>query len=168
MAQVHAHFCDEKYLGFLVVTQNCDLVKRTGRCKTHHVSLAVIRALDDLMPVLLDELCGTGIPGVYEEESKPRACQLLERILNQNEQALGMFYLHPDSDAGIAVPSVALLRVTISFRAEHYTHLQEARVGTLELQFASKLGWLLGNLYARMATPDWSDQVSGRQESPRI
>src|SRR5205807_2422402 len=39
--------------------------------------------------------------------------ELLERIINQNEQTLGLFYLEPDGDLKLAVGAVALLRVTI-------------------------------------------------------
>ena len=161
---VHAHFCDEKYLGFLVVTQTCDLVIRKGTPKAQYVNLAVIRSLKRVMPPHIEQLCGTELPGIFKEEKKQLAAQLLERILNQNEQAQGLFYLHPDADAGISEPSVAILRVTISLRAEHYACLKNARHGRLTPEFSSKLGWLLGNLYSRVATPDWSDHSGGKEE----
>lgn len=167
--RVHAHFCDEKYLGFLVVTHTCDLVTRGGnRCKAHHVGLSVVRALDAVLPDLLGDLCGTGITDLYDTDLKSKAAELLQRILNQNEQAIGLFYLHPDVDAGIAEPSVAQLRITISFRAEHYPILKAARVGRLDPQFSSKLGWLSGSLYSRVATPDWSEHANGREEQRKL
>jgi hypothetical protein len=80
----------------------------------------------------------------------------LKRILDQNEQALGLFYLHPDTAIKIAVPSVALLQVSIAVRAEeHYEKLMLSREGRLSVEFQSKLGWLIGNLFSRVATPDW-------------
>jgi hypothetical protein len=169
MKSVHAHFCDEKYLAFVVTTQSCDLVQRSERCKAQHVSLAVVRALESVLPSLLDIECGTDVKGVFEAESKGRATELLSRILNQNEQGSGLFYLHPDADSGIAVHSVALLRVTIAFRtAEHLETLKRARVGRLDAQFQSKLGWLAGNLYARVATKDWTDFPGGKARAKGI
>ena len=55
--RVHRHFCDEKYLGFLITTQTCDLVRRGLKaCKTKHINLAVIRSIDDLVPDRAEEL----------------------------------------------------------------------------------------------------------------
>ena len=45
-ARVHQHFCDPKYVGFVVLTQSCDLVRRDdGVCKAKHITLAVVREL---------------------------------------------------------------------------------------------------------------------------
>jgi len=110
---------------------------------------------------LLDRICdkvkiGKEVAqGFYHQESKGRAKQLLERILNQNAQAEGMFYLHPDVAVKIVEPSVALLQVSVALRArEHYDTLVNARSGRLVEQFQSKLGWLIGNLFSRVATKD--------------
>lgn len=161
--RVHRHFCDEKYLAFLITTQTCDLVRRGPKaCKTKYINLAVIRSLDDLVPALFKEICGTDLKGIYLEESKYEARQLLSRIINQNEQAHGFFYLHPDADAGIAVPAIALLRVSIALRSgEHYDLLCKERCGRITTEYRYKLGWLAGNLYSRIDTPDWSDQEGG-------
>ena len=128
LTEVHAHFRDEKYLGFMVVTQSCDLVRRKGSpCRAHHISLAVIRSLNPVLDSLFRDFGSKHFADIYIDEQKDRAHQLVERILNQNEQAIGLFYLHPDSDAGIAEASVALLRVTIALRSEHYEMLIAAR-----------------------------------------
>jgi hypothetical protein len=165
--RVHPHFCDEKYLGFLITTQTCDLVRRGSKaCKTKHINLAAIRSLDDLVPDFFREICGTEFEGIYLEESKYEARQLLGRIINQNEQAHGIFYLHPDADAGIAVPAIALLRVSIALRSgEHYDLLCKERCGRISTEYRNKLGWLAGNLYSRIDTPDWSDHQGGAAQA---
>lgn len=154
----HKHFCDPKYIGYIVLTQSCDLVRRKGCCSARYVSLAVVRQLEEVLDNLLETVCKKVIPGVYCAETKAKANELLARILNQNEQALGLFYLHPDADAGIAVASVALLRVSVAFRTEHYAALLEARRGRMTAEFRNKLGWLVGNLYSRIGTTDWHEQ----------
>ena len=53
-----------------------------------------------------------------------------------------------------------MLRVTFSLRRQHYEVLTRARSGRLKSEYASKLGWLSGNLFSRVATPDWDDQES--------
>ncbi|PAY19213.1 hypothetical protein CKO51_12720 [Rhodopirellula sp. SM50] len=167
LQQVHGHFTDEKYLGFMVVTQSCDLVPRP-KCKAHYISLAAIRPAKVVFSSLIKEICKTPVPGLLAEEHKNKAIDLISRVLNQNEQGFGLFYLHNDIDAGISEDAVALLRVTISLRAEHYSMIKEARVGRLTPQFQSKFGWLAGNLYGRVATPDWSDQEGGKEEQKRL
>jgi hypothetical protein len=160
--EVHPHFLHEKYAGFLVLTQTCDLVRRdAGRCKSRYINLAVIRPLQQILRVLFERVCtpvkvaGRVVPGLFVRDERSKADQLLDRIFNQNEQALGLFYLHPDVGVRIPVPSVALLQVSIAVRAEeHYQTLVESRTGRLRPEFQSKLGWLIGNLFARVATED--------------
>ena len=168
LRQFHQHFATDKYVGFLVVTQSCDLVYRESKCKAPYISIAAIRSAGSVLPDILKEICQSGIPQVLSSDSRGRASELLSRILNQNEQSLGLFYLHPDADVGIADNSVAMLRVTISLRSSHYEVLRQARRGRLNNQFASKLGWLVGNLYARVATPDWRDAAGGEKEQKRL
>ena len=117
LGSVHTYFCDEKYLGFIVISQTCDLVVRGGQCKAKYINLAVIRSLESMMPSFLEEACGTGIPGVFYEDGRAEIKELVERIINQNEQALGLFYLEPDGDLRLAVESLALLRVSIALRS---------------------------------------------------
>ncbi|MEI8374630.1 MAG: hypothetical protein WCJ35_17530 [Planctomycetota bacterium] len=168
LSEVLSHFCDERYTAFLVVTQSCDLVTRNENvCKADYINLCVIRELEPLLPTLLEPCCGAGIPGIFDSERRLYAEQLLKRVVNQNEQAQGLFYLHPDADVGIPTASVALLRVSIALRRDHYRMLQECRCGQLEPEYAAKLGWLTGNLYSRIATPDWEEQEKDESASAK-
>lgn len=166
---VHPYFCDQKFLGFMVITQSCDLVRRKKKeCSAHYINLAVIRSLEEVLPNLFDSVCKPLAPNVYANESKSEAQKLLSRIFNQNEQALGVFYLHPDAQAGVAVPSLVLLRVSVSFRAEHYQTLVNSRRGRLKPEFQSKLGWLTGNLFSRVGTTDWHESPSREKELEKL
>ena len=77
--------------------------------------------------------------------------------MNQNEQALGLFYLYPDEEVRIAEHSCRhCLQVSVALRAkEHYASLHDARCGRLAAEFQGKLGWLMGNLFSRVGTKDW-------------
>jgi hypothetical protein len=146
-------------------------VLRDGKtCKAEYINLAVVRELESCLSQFLDNVCERAASGVYLTQSKIQAHQLLERILNQNEQSLGLFYLHPDVDTtGIADCAVALLRVNVAFRAkEHYRLLQRARKGRLTAEFRSKLGWLVGNLYSRVGTRDWADTPTCEKEMRQL
>ncbi len=168
LKEVLSYFCDERYTAFLVVTQSCDLVQRNAEpCKAEYVNLCVIRELEPYLPTLLEPCCGVGVPGIFDSERRLYADQLLKRIVNQNEQARGLFYLHPDADVEIATASVALLRVSIALRRDHYGMLQECRCGRLGPEYAAKLGWLTGNLYSRVATRDWEDQEQDKAASAK-
>ena len=167
LKEVHPHFLDSKSNAFLVLTQTCDLVRREkNTCKTRYINLAVVRPLSDILCNLLDKECKKvtigeqSCEGLYTKESKSKARMLLQRIINQNEQAMGLFYLHNDAGVEIPEPSVALLQVSIAVRAkDHYDNLVTSRRGRLSAEFQSKLGWLIGNLFSRVASPDWpSDQ----------
>jgi hypothetical protein len=163
---VHSYFCDERYTAFLVLTQSCDLVRRKrGECKARHISLATIREMDQVLPSMIQELSGSRYQSILLRERKSVAEEFLERLIDQNEQARGLFYLHPAADAGIAVASLAFLRVTITLRQEHYDILTNCRVGRLQPEFSNKLGWLVGNLYSRIGTPDWKDKAGDESGS---
>jgi len=162
--EVHPHFINSKYIGFLVTTQSCDLVRRGGACSTRYINIAVVRELDDVLHDFLSHVCKPVAAQVYLHEQKAEAHRLLQRLFNQNEQALGLFYLHKDADAGIAVPAVALLRVGVTLRSTHYDALVRAREGRLAPEFTAKLGWLVGNLYSRVGTPDWSEPKEREKE----
>lgn len=155
--EVHPHFSDPKYVAFLVTTQTCDLVRRGGECSTHYINVAVVRPLRDILGMLLDAVCERVREGCYIDKHKSRAQQMLGRMFNQNEQAMGLFYLYPDARLELSHDAVALLRVSVSFRVQNYSVLCEARRVRVPSEFANKLGWIAGNLYSRIGTPDWQE-----------
>lgn len=168
LKEVHPHFLDPKYTAFLLTTQSCDIVRRKGECNTRYLNLAVIRGLEDVLHDMLSHVCDCVGHGIYTQESKNDAKQLLSRVFNQNEQALGIFYLHQDADAGIAVSSVSLLRVSVTLRVDHYDAIRRSRRGRLATEFRGKLGWLVGNLFSRIDTQDWNETEERQSELKRL
>jgi hypothetical protein len=122
-----------------------------------------VRSLRSVLPKLLAAACDPWNVGIFPESRKDSARKLLERLFNQNEQALGVFYLHPDGDLQIGEDAVALLRVSVALKSTHYEALVSARRGRLKIDFQAKLGWLVANLYGRAASADWTDQVGGKE-----
>jgi hypothetical protein len=168
-SEVHPHFRDSKYLAFLVATQSCDLVLHRDVPKASYINLASVRPLSHVIQKILGEVAQPAANRVFRNSSKSEARRLLERLLNQNEQTIGLFFLHEDADAGIAETAVAFLRVTVALRSDrHYETIRNARVGALTPEFRAKLGWLIGNLYARPATPDWNDKEGGKKTSDSL
>jgi hypothetical protein len=164
LEKVHPHFCDDKYLGFIVATQSCDLVRRKGGAKARYISVASIRSLKEVLPRLLAQVATSIGPGMFPTSARADARRFLERLFDQNEQALGLFYLHPDTEIGLGESSVAFLRVKVALHEQHYDALVNARRGRLAPEFRGKLGWLLGNLYSRAASTDWADIDGGEKK----
>jgi hypothetical protein len=166
--KVHPHFTQPKYLGFFVLTQSCDLGRRKekgNKCSATHICLSVIRSLQDVIRDSLKNHFGFLAPGVYAQHMKRTVEMMVERLVNQNENTLGLFYLYPNVDAGITSHSVAILRVAISVKAiENYETLVRARVGRLSKEFQPKLGWMVGNLYSRVGVRDWKEEKEGEEE----
>ena len=167
LEQVHPHFLAEKYVAFMVLSQSCDLVRRQGY-RGQPINVCVVRELSLIAGRLLELFCGSDIPGVFVKEARNDGRMFLERAINQNEQAVGLFYLHPDADAGVATPCVAMLRIAIALRTRHYDKIRGARRGRLRPEFQAKLGWLVGNLYSRVGTEDWSEPNERKRDQRRI
>jgi hypothetical protein len=166
--EVHPHFADEKYLSFLVITQSCDLVRREKECATRYINVAVVRSLAEVANRLIESVCAAVQPNIYSEKHRQKAEQLFERIFNQNEAKLGLFYLYPDAEVGLGEDAVAFLRVSVAFRCDHYETMIKARKGRLKTEFENKLGWLVGNLYARVGTTDWKPEELRKRREPYL
>lgn len=163
--EIHPYFDQSKYIAFLVTTQSCDLVRRNGRaCQTDYINLAAVRTLAEVIPRLVRSVCQPFEEGIYNKRDKEEAKRLLERLFNQNEQKIGLFYLHPDYDnTGILEGAVAFLRVTITLQSnKHYDTLLNSRCGSLTPTFQNKLGWLSGNLFSRIGVQDWNKEELAR------
>ena len=51
-----------------------------------------------------------------------------------------------------------MLPLSMSIRVEHYDACLEGRVAQLTDLFQAKLGWLLGQQFSRVGTPDWTPE----------
>lgn len=170
MDTAHKWFNHPKYLGFLVISQTCDLVRRGGGlCKTPYIEIAVVRPFRGYVLTLLRRHCVWIGDRFFPKSEWRTATELIDRIINQNESTLGLYYLHPESEIGIGEGSIALLRVSIAMRAyEHYDTLVSARRGRLDPEFANKLGWLCGNLYSRVGIKDWKETKEDKKNAEFI
>jgi hypothetical protein len=166
----HKWFNDPKYLGFVVISQTCDLVRRSGGpCKTPYIEIAVVRPFRSHVLALLRQQCDWIGDRYFPGPERNRANDLIDRIINQNEASLGIFYLHPEASIGIGESSIVLLRVSIAMRAsEHYATLVASRKGRLHPEFANKLGWLCGNLYSRVGIKDWKETEEDQKKASEI
>jgi len=142
---------------FLVITQSCDLVPRDGgACKAKYIELAAVRPLRVAVKRELDHLAESGFDlrfTVAGMKRKGRFEQFLERLFNNNEHEY--FYLCKEPTAGLPEDCCAFLHLTVPIKAMHYPTCLQARVLSLNTVFQAKLGWLVGQIYARVGTTDW-------------
>lgn len=170
--EVHPHYLKEDYTHLLVLTQTCDLVRRDKRpCKSRYITLAAVRPLELAVRRALEKYQETEferVANVCSRKSRSRMTDFLTRLFNNNEH--DYFYLHEDVALGLSPSSCAFLQLSIAVRAsDHYDKCLDARITSMSDIFAAKLGWLVGNLYSRVGTDDWTpDHQKPNEFSKRI
>ncbi|WP_245257045.1 hypothetical protein [Nitrobacter sp. Nb-311A] len=128
---------------------------RDRQCKAPYIVIAPVRALDAVVQKHLDELNSADVKAalpVVGNRAKSKLSEFMQRLLNNNES--GYFYLDAE-DTDLPEDSVAFLNLSIAIKTNH--HLQtciDAKVLQLTDTFQAKLGWLLGQKYSRVGTPD--------------
>ena len=154
---VHPHFHNHpKNLFFMVLTQSCDLVPRGSlACKAPYVVIAPIRSIDAVVDKQLDQFSAADVKAalpVVGNRAKTKLSEFMQRLLNNNEP--GFFYLDSEGTE-LGRDCVAFLNLSIAIKSD--LHLQtciEAKMLQLTDTFQAKLGWLVGQMYSRVGTPD--------------
>lgn len=155
--QAHPYYAEAlDYEFFMVLTQSCDLVRRgKNRPNSRYIILAAVRPLDILIDRLLERIAVTPpnfpIP-IYPKQNEISVRNRLERVLHNT--ADGYFFLKGGSHAALPKHYCTFLSLSIALRADHYDACLSAKVAQLKDIFQAKLGWLTGNLYSRVGTPD--------------
>ncbi|MFQ5454459.1 MAG: hypothetical protein ACE5D6_09780 [Candidatus Zixiibacteriota bacterium] len=157
LSKFHPYFSDHPDYPFLIVlTQSCDLERRDGKCKSRYITLAAVRPLDTLIDRELKKHQQSSIEVHNKFCSSDRrrlVRDFLVKLYNNNLE--DYFFLAPSSEFEIQDPLVAFLMLSVPIKAEHYKKCLSARIAQLKEIFRAKLGWLVGNIYSRVATPDW-------------
>jgi hypothetical protein len=76
----------------------------------------------------------------------------------------GFFFLKKDSHPAIDQDLCVFLPLSVAVRSDHYDACLQAKVAQLDHIFAAKVGWLTGNMYSRVATPDVEEIIDGADE----
>jgi hypothetical protein len=158
LRSIHPHYYGQSEYRFLIVlTQSCDLERRESRCKARYLTLAAVRPLTTVLEREVEELRRSQVETkahIADLSRRPTVEQFVQRLLNNNESSY--FYLHQEIEAGLDTPHCAFLRLSIAVRSsDHYEKCLAAKVLQLKAEFQAKLGWLVGNMYSRVGTPDW-------------
>lgn len=174
LQEVHPHYLRTDYAYFVVLTQSCDLVRRPNgggkrACKSRYINIAAVRPLDIVVKREIERYQGPleTRADICSRSKRDRVEMFLERLLNNNED--DYFYIHAEPSAGVPDNMCAFLRLSISIRAyQHYDLCVESRCLSLKPMFQAKLGWLIGNMYSRVGTDDWTPDHYSEDEFDKI
>ena len=161
--QFYRHNSYLECVAYIIITQSCDLARHDGEaCKTSYINLVPILPFEDVFLSLLEKVCRNYKikERLYSAKGgKSKANELIESICSQNAWALGVFFLHANLDVKIPMDSLALLQVSYAFPAnDSYDTFRKSRNGRLDAAFQGRLGWLVGNLYSRIGTPNYPEE----------
>ncbi|NEW95461.1 hypothetical protein [Rhodopseudomonas sp. BR0G17] len=166
LGDAHQYYADSSdYSHFLVLTQSCDLVRRSGRQpKSRYITLAAVRPVSIVVDRFLERHKFTySFPIMLcKKERETVAREFLERLLHNTVD--GFFLLKKDCHPLLDEDICAFLPLSVALRsAEHYEACLSAKIGQMDHIFAAKIGWLVGNLYSRVGTPDIEEHVANPQ-----
>ena len=153
------------YHYFMVLTQSCDLVRRGNKVKAPYITLAAVRPLSILMDRILSRYLSSidDFPlRVCKRENETQTKQYLERLLHNTEDRF--FFIRKDENRGFAQDYVVYLTLSIALRVDHYDACLESKIAQLNDVFQAKVGWLTGNIYSRVGTPDFEEHEAKPEE----
>ncbi|MFC1661555.1 hypothetical protein ACFL3S_08915 [Gemmatimonadota bacterium] len=159
LREVHPHYHDKPdYRFFIVLTQSCDLLRRDGPCNARYITIAAVRPVDLAIKRFIQSLQYDEIEkelGFCDEGRYQRFRDFLESLLNNNVGQY--FFLREEPDEGLVGDHCAFLHLSIALKADlHYPTLLDGKILELKVPFQHKLGYLVGQLYSRIATEDWA------------
>jgi len=166
LSSYHAYFIKEQYKYFMVITQSCDLVKRSGsKCKSKYITLAAVRSYSDFIRKESKKYGvktkGNTVFMMKNQENK--FADVLRKLYNNNYP--DYFFLAKDSDLGLDSNMVVYLKVSIALKSdEHFQKCLHAKKLELNEEFRAKLGWIVGNMYSRVGTADWTPDHASNSE----
>jgi hypothetical protein len=95
LMQAHQYYASAPdYSHFVVLTQSCDIVRRSGKCKTRYITLAAARPLSVVTERFLAKISYSYAEfpiTLCQKDQEIRAKQMLERLLHNTEDGLFSF-----------------------------------------------------------------------------
>ena len=169
LQQAHQYYADAPlYSHFVVLTQSCDLVRRRGSFNAPYITIAAAKPFKNTIKEYFDDK-SKPIKGAdfsfHSGSLIQKAQQLVERHINNTEPEY--FFLPKSGNPNIPEDLLVFLRLTVALRKEHYDVLASAKIAELADIFQAKLGWLKGNIYSRVATPDIEERDVNAAEIKR-
>jgi hypothetical protein len=160
LAQAHQYYANASdYRYFMILTQSCDLVRRDGtKPKSPYITLAAARPLQVLVERYISkyDLNLDAAIRICDKKHENRIVSLLERLLHNTEPSY--FFIKAGSHKNIPDDLCVFLALSVALRIAHYDECVRAKIAQLDDVFQAKVGWLAGNLYSRVGTPDLEEK----------
>jgi hypothetical protein len=157
LSEFHPYYATHPdYAYLMVLTQSCDLALYNGNCKARYITLAAIRPVETAIERELSKYQHSSVEvhgNLCSRDNEQWIRDFLIKLFNNNISEF--FYLAEDAEFDLDKAYAAFLKLAIPVKAEHYKECLSARFAQLEEIFQAKLGWLVGNIYSRVGTPDW-------------
>lgn len=159
LEKYHAHYSRPEYTHFQILTQSCDLVRRSGdKCSARYITLAAVRDLDTAVKRMIEDEVDKKVEiqgDLYcSDKHKNRLASLLKTLFNNNSKEY--FFLKASPSQKLYEDGCTFLYLSIAIKAhEHYQLCLNAKRLELVENFRAKLGWMVGNLYSRVGTEDY-------------
>lgn len=144
------------YTYLMVLTQSCDLARHNGNSKARYITLAAVRPVETALERELKKYQYSSVEkqgNLCSRDNEQWIRDFLIKLFNNNIPEY--FYLSEDVEFDLDKAYAAFLKLAIPVKAEHFEKCLEARFAQLKEIFQAKLGWLVGNMYSRVGTPDW-------------
>lgn len=159
LGRVHPHYAHHpSYRYFVIITQTCDLVCRNEELPSSpYITIAAARPVEEAIQREAKRYQDWWqLPsGLLDSNDFDQVVLFTESLFNNNVP--NYFYLHEDLSLGISGQHCAFLALSITLKVENYKVCQSAKIAQIKEIFRAKLGWLIGNMYSRVGTPDWDD-----------
>lgn len=156
ISQGHRHYADNPdYTHFLVLTQSCDLaMRRGGICRADYLTICAVKPLDRFLEKKLTGVFHPHLDPLRlgRKDLQRSAKSVIEKLISNTHSEV--FYLDRGCAQSLVESSCAFLQLSIALRPEHFDALRRAKQAEMSDVFAAKLGWMTGNLYSRVGTPD--------------
>lgn len=158
----HAYYAEAPdYTHFMVLTQSCDLVVRQRRKpKSRYITLAAVRPFSVLAKRIIEKhKIDIDFPlTVCQRDFELSVKNTLERLLHNTED--GYFFIRALSHPNIHEDLCVFLCLSVALRIDHYEACVSSKIAQLNEIFQAKIGWLVGNIYSRVGTPDLEEHES--------
>lgn len=165
LAQAHQHYANHaEYTHFVVLTQSCDLAARDGgKFRASYITICAAKPLSAYLDKKFADVFAETSPIKIGRSPMLRGAEgILKKLISNTSDEV--FFLDAFAAPSINEPLCAFLQLSIALRAEHYDALVAAKQAEMTDIFAAKIGWMTGNLYSRVATPDLYEIDPGAAE----
>lgn len=155
LSQGHQHYANHPaYTHFLVLTQSCDLAVRVGgRFRAPYITICAAKPLSAYLDKKLADAFAERDPIRVGRSAMYKGAEgVIKRLISNTSEEV--FFLDALVAPSVSEPLCAFLQLSIALKAEHYDALLKAKQAEMTDIFSAKVGWMTGNLYSRVATPD--------------